>query len=94
MFSTLFVKKRVTHEMLASNFVNKVESLAEQYQQKAEVIGASFESEMAIQIGMLNERITSLNNNVDYLNSSFEIDAHLEKLSELNIQQPLSSIYS
>ena len=23
MFSTLFVKKRVTHEMLASNFVNK-----------------------------------------------------------------------
>ena len=67
----------------ASNFVNKVESLAEQYQQKAEVIGASFESEMATQIGMLNERIGSLNNNVDYLNSSFEIDAHLEKLSEL-----------
>ena len=63
--------------------LNKVESLAEQYQQKAEVIGASFESEMATQIGMLNERIGSLNNNVDYLNSSFEIDAHLEKLSEL-----------
>ena len=67
----------------ASDFVNKVESLAKQYQQKAEVIGASFESEMAIQIGMLNERISSLNNNVDFLNSSFEIDAHLEKLSEL-----------
>ena len=67
----------------ASDFVNKLESLAKQYQQKAEVIGASFESEMATQIGMLNERIGSLNNNVDYLNSSFEIDAHLEKLSEL-----------
>ena len=60
-----------------NNFVNKVENMAEQYQQKAEVIGASFESEMATKIGMLNERITSLNNNVDYLNSSFEIDAHL-----------------
>ena len=67
----------------ASDFVNKLESLAKQYQQKAEVIGASFESEMATQIGMLNERIGSLNNNVDYLNSSFEIDANLEKLSEL-----------
>ena len=67
----------------ASNFVNKIESLAEQYQQKSEVFSSAFESEMVIQISMLNERISSLNNNVDFLNSSFEVDNHLEKLSEL-----------
>ena len=67
----------------ASNFVNKIESLAEQYQQKSEVFSSAFESEMGIQISMLNERISSLNNNVDFLNSSFEVDNHLLKLSEL-----------
>ena len=67
----------------ASNFVNKIESLAEQYQQKSEVFSSAFESEMGIQVSMLNERISSLNNNVDFLNSSFEVDNHLEKLSEL-----------
>ena len=67
----------------ASNFVNKIESLAEQYQQKSEVFSSAFESEMGIQISMLNERISSLNNKVDFLNSSFEVDNHLEKLSEL-----------
>ena len=67
----------------ASNFVNKIESLAEQYQQKSEVFSSAFESEMGIQVSMLNERISSLNNNVDFLNSSFEVDNHLLKLSEL-----------
>ena len=67
----------------ASNFVNKIESLAEQYQQKSEVFSSAFESEMGIQISILNERISSLNNKVDFLNSSFEVDNHLEKLSEL-----------
>ena len=67
----------------ASNFVNKIESLAEQYHQRSEVFSSAFESEMGIQISMLNERISSLNNNVDFLNSSFEVDNHLLKLSEL-----------
>ena len=44
----------------ASNFVNKIESLAEQYQQKSEVFSSAFESEMGIQISILNERISSL----------------------------------
>ena len=30
MFSTLFVKKRVTHKMLASNFINKTLRLVDQ----------------------------------------------------------------
>ena len=38
---------------------------------------------MGIQIDIINQQISSLSANIDSLNSSYGVDAHLEKLSEL-----------
>ena len=67
----------------ASNFVNQIETLAEKYEQKAEIVSSAFQSEMGFQIDTLNQRIDSLYFNVDSLSNSSEVDLHLEKLSEL-----------
>ena len=67
----------------AGQLLNKIEDLVKQYQDKAEIYSASFQSEMGIQIDIINQQISSLSANIDSLNSSYGVDAHLEKLSEL-----------
>jgi len=67
----------------AGQFLNKIEDLVKQYQDKAEIYSASFQSEMGIQIDIINQQISSLSANIDSLNSSYGVDTHLEKLSEL-----------
>ncbi|MBT4587495.1 MAG: hypothetical protein HOC59_06250, partial [Gammaproteobacteria bacterium] len=67
----------------AGQFLNKIEDLVKQYQDKAEIYSASFQSEMGIQIDIINQQISSLSANIDSLNSSYGVGTHLEKLSEL-----------
>ena len=67
----------------ASELVNKVELLAQQYADKADTYSTSFMSDIGLQIGSLHQKIRGLIGQVDYLNSNIEIQSHIEQISQI-----------
>ena len=67
----------------ASELVNKVELLAQQYADKADTYSTSFMSDIGLQIGSLHQKILGLIGQVDSLNSNIEIQSHIEQISQI-----------
>ena len=67
----------------ASQFIKDVEVLTQQYSEKSEIYSASFVSNVEFQVKLLNDQIAGLYNNVASLNSSYEVEAHLQQLSQI-----------
>ena len=67
----------------ASQFIKDVEVLARQYSEKSELYSSSFVNNVEFQVKLLNDQITGLYNNVASLNSSYEVEAHLQELSQI-----------
>ena len=78
----------------ASELVNKVELLAQQYSDKADTYSPSFMSDIGSQIGSIDEKIRGLIGQVDYLNSNIEVQSHIEQISQTRDQiNSLASTY-
>jgi len=78
----------------ASEFVNKVELLAQQYADKADTYTPSFMSDIGSLIGSIDEKIRGLIGQVDYLNSNIEVQSHIEQISQTRDQiNSLASTY-
>jgi len=78
----------------ASELVNKVEVLAQQYADKADTYSPSFMSDIGSQIGSIDEKIRGLIGQVDYLNSNIEVQSHIEQISQTRDQiNSLASTY-
>ena len=78
----------------ASELVNKVELLAQQYSDKADTYSASFMSDIGSQIGSIHEKIRGLIGQVDSLNSNIEVQSHIEQISQTRDQiNSLASTY-
>jgi glycine betaine/proline transport system permease protein len=67
----------------ASELVNKVELLAQQYSDKADTYAPSFMSDITSEVGFINEKIRGLIGQVDSLNSNIEIQSHIEQISQI-----------
>ena len=70
-------------DVKASQFIKDVEVLARQYSEKSELYSSSFVNNVEFQVKLLNDQITVLYNNVASLNSSYEVEAHLQELSQI-----------
>ena len=78
----------------ASELVNKVELLAQQYSDKADTYSTSFMSDIGSQIGLIHEKIRGLIGQVDSLNSNIEVQSHIEQISQTRDQiNSLASTY-
>jgi len=78
----------------ASEFVNNIELLAQQYSDKADTYTPSFMSDIGSQIGSIDEKIRGLIGQVDYLNSNIEVQSHIEQISQTRDQiNSLASTY-
>jgi glycine betaine/proline transport system permease protein len=78
----------------ASEFVNNIELLAQQYADKADTYSPSFMSDIGSQVGSIDEKIRGLIGQVDYLNSNIEIQSHIEQISQTRDQiNSLASTY-
>ncbi len=67
----------------AEELLNNINEAVEVYVDKADSFGSAFLSDIASQVSLINQKIDLLRLNVDSLNSKYEIDAHLEQLTEL-----------
>ena len=67
----------------ASQFIKDIEVLTQQYSEKSEIYSASFVSNVEFQVKLLNDQIAGLYNNVASLNSSYEVEDHLQQLSQI-----------
>ncbi len=77
-----------------SELVNKVELLAQQYADKTDTYSPSFMSDVAIQVGFINDKIRGLMGQVDSLNSNIEVQSHIEQISQIrNEINSLASTY-
>jgi len=70
-------------DVKASQFIKDVEVLARQYSEKSELYSSSFVNNVEFQVKLLNDQITGLYNNVASLNSSYEVETHLQELSQI-----------
>ncbi len=78
----------------ASELVNKVELLAQQYTDKAEAYSSSFINDVGIQVGSIHEKIRGLIGQVDSLSSNIEVQSHIEQISQIrNEINSLASTY-
>jgi glycine betaine/proline transport system permease protein len=78
----------------ASELVNKVELLAQQYTDKADTYSSSFMSDISSQIGSIHEKIRGLIGQVDSLSSNIEVQLHVEQISQIrNEINSLASSY-
>ena len=78
----------------AQEILTKVKELSSSYSDKADQYTDSFMSEMGSQIALLNQKITGLKGNIDFLSSNSTIQNHLEQLSQIREQVNASaSIY-
>ena len=67
----------------ASQFIKDVEVLTQKYSEKSEIYSPSFFNDVEFQVKLLSDQIAGLYNNVDSLNSSYEVDTHLQQLSQI-----------
>ena len=78
----------------ASELVNKVELLAQQYTDKADTYSSSFMSDISSQVGSIHEKIRGLIGQVDSLSSNIEVQSHIEQISQIrNEMNSLASTY-
>ena len=78
----------------ASELVNKVELLAQQYADKTDTYNPSFMSDIASQVGFIHDKIRGLMGQVDSLNSNIEVQSHIEQISQIRDQaNSLASTY-
>ena len=78
----------------ASELVNKVELLAQQYADKTDTYSSSFMNDIDSQIGFINDKIRGLMSQVDSLNSNIEVQSHIEQISQIRDQAySLASTY-
>ena len=78
----------------ASELVNKVELLAQQYADKTDTYNPSFISDIASQVGFIHDKIRGLMGQVDSLNSNIEVQSHIEQISQIRDQaNSLASTY-
>ena len=78
----------------ASELVNKVELLAQQYTDKADTYSSSFMSDISSQVGSIHEKIRGLIGQVDSLSSNIEVQSHIEQISQIrNEINSLASSY-
>ena len=75
-----------------SEFVNKVELLAQQYADKTDTYSPSFMSDIASEVGFINDKIRGLMSQVDSLSSNIEVQSHIEQISQ--IRDELNSLAS
>ena len=67
----------------ASQFIKDVEVLTQKYSEKSEIYSPSFFNDVEFQVKLLNDQIAGLYNNVASLNSSYEVETHLQQLSQI-----------
>jgi glycine betaine/proline transport system permease protein len=78
----------------ASELVNKVELLAQQYTDKADTYSSSFINDVGSQVGSMHEKIRGLIGQVDSLSSNIEVQSHIEQISQIrNEINSLASSY-
>ena len=78
----------------ASELVNKVELLAQQYTDKADTYSSSFINDVGSQVGSMHEKIRGLIGQVDSLSSNIEVQSHIEQISQIrNEINSLASTY-
>ena len=78
----------------ASELVNKVELLAQQYADKTDTYSSSFMSDISSQVGFIHDKIRGLMGQVDSLNSNIEVQSHIEQISQIRDQvNSLASTY-
>jgi len=65
------------------DFVKSINALVEVYSDKADIYGPAFSNDIASEVSLINQQIDILRSNVDGLSTKYEVDAHLEQLSEL-----------
>ena len=67
----------------ASQFIKDVEVLTQKYSEKSEIYSPSFFNDVEFQVKLLSDQIAGLYNNVASLNSSYEVETHLQQLSQI-----------
>jgi len=70
-------------DVKASQFIKDVEVLTQKYSEKSEIYSPSFFNDVEFQVKLLSDQIAGLYNNVASLNSSYEVETHLQQLSQI-----------
>ena len=67
----------------SENFLRAINELVEVYEVKADIFSSAFQNDISSQVSLINQKIDILRLNIDSLDTKYEVDAHLEQLSEL-----------
>ena len=67
----------------SENFLRAINELVEVYEVKADIFSSAFQNDISSQVSLINQKIDMLRLNIDSLDTKYEVDAHLEQLSEL-----------
>lgn len=67
----------------SENFLRAINDLVEVYKVKADIFSSAFQNDISSQVSLINQKIDMLRLNIDSLDTKYEVDAHLEQLSEL-----------
>ena len=82
----------------ANQFLSNIELLTQNYIEKAELYSSSFINDVSAQVDSINIQISGLSRNVDSLSSLYEVENHLDKISQLreiiNSSAPQFKIFS
>ena len=71
-----------THDN-AEELLKSINSVVEVYDDKADSFAPVFLNDISSQVGFINQKIDMLHMNIDGLNTKYEVDNHLQQLSEL-----------
>jgi len=71
-----------THDN-AEELLKSINSVVEVYDDKADSFAPVFLNDISSQVGFINQKIDMLRMNIDGLNTKYEVDNHLQQLSEL-----------
>ena len=92
LFKTIDENIRYLNNSAESQVItDKVQELSKDFADKAEQYNDAFLSEMGSQIALLNEKIYTLKANVDYLSSNYNLQLHLDQLSQIREQANASA---
>jgi glycine betaine/proline transport system permease protein len=71
-----------THEN-SQEFLKSINEVVQIYDDKADSFAPVFLNDISSQVGFINQKIEMLRLNIDGLNTKYEVDNHLQQLSEL-----------
>tara|TARA_B100000497_G_scaffold50814_1_gene58565 strand:- start:586 stop:2754 length:2169 start_codon:yes stop_codon:yes gene_type:complete len=84
----------INNNSKSDDLAEKVGQLSSDYSDKAEQFTGEFMSDIGSQISLLNQKINSLKENLNYIESNSSLQSHLEQLSQIREQvNASSSIY-